>query len=78
MTRRLAADQALGLPFQMVGHDAASLAAQQAYFAEIEARRCHICACRHPSFGFGPPLNPKGTIWSCGSHRKEVESLLKR
>ena len=24
--------------------------------AEYEARRCHVCQCRYPPFGFGPPL----------------------
>ena len=46
-----------------------------AAMAEYEARRCIVCDCRHPSFGFGPPLhsNSKGTIWACGTHRAEVD-----
>lgn len=45
--------------------------------AEHEARRCAVCGCRHPSFGFGPPLYSTGTIWACGTHRTEVERQLR-
>jgi hypothetical protein len=45
--------------------------------AEYEARRCVVCNCRHPSFGFGPPLHGKGTIWACGQHRAEVDRQLR-
>ena len=46
---------------------------------EYEARRCHVCQARHPSFGFGPPLTRKGhTLWACGTHRDEVHGMLSR
>ncbi len=45
--------------------------------AEYDARRCIVCDCRHPSFGFGPPLHSKGTIWACGTHRAEVDRQLR-
>jgi hypothetical protein len=45
----------------------------QAMMREYEARRCHICQCKYPSFGFGSPLKADGpTIWSCLVHRDEV------
>jgi hypothetical protein len=41
---------------------------------EYEARRCHICQCKFPSFGFGPPLRVGGAhIWSCRAHRDQVD-----
>ncbi len=44
---------------------------------EIEARRCHICDCKNPNFGFGPPLRwPEQTLWACGRHRLDVERLV--
>jgi hypothetical protein len=44
---------------------------------EYEARRCHVCQCKYPSFGFGFPLARKGqTIWACGTHRMEVDRML--
>jgi len=45
--------------------------------AEYETRRCVVCSCRHASFGFGPPLHCKGTIWACGTHRGEVDRQLR-
>jgi hypothetical protein len=46
---------------------------------EYETRRCHLCGCRHPSFGFGPPLVPAGrTLWACLAHRHEVDLMLTR
>ena len=48
-----------------------------AAMADYEARRCIVCNCRHPSFGFGPPLHGKGTIWACGTHRAEVDRQLR-
>jgi len=40
---------------------------------EYDARRCHICGRRYPSFGFGPPLlKAENTLWACGDHRDEV------
>jgi len=48
-----------------------------ASMAEYDRRRCVVCGCRHPSFGFGPPLHSKGTIWACGAHRTEVERQLR-
>jgi hypothetical protein len=42
-----------------------------------EARRCHICRCQHPSFGFGPPLTrPGGEIWACAKHHETVGQML--
>lgn len=44
---------------------------------EYEARRCHVCRARHPSFGFGPPLTRAGhVLWACGAHRAAVDSVL--
>ena len=40
-----------------------------------EARRCQVCQCKSPSFGFGPPLAPQ-TIWACRDHRAEVNRML--
>ena len=43
----------------------------------FEARRCHVCGCRFPAFGFGPPLTRKDqTVWACLAHRTEVERAL--
>ena len=48
----------------------------QAMMREYEARRCHICQCKYPSFGFGPPLKASDpTIWSCLTHRDEVDRI---
>jgi hypothetical protein len=48
----------------------------QAMMREYEARRCHICQCKYPSFGFGSPLKAGGpTIWSCLVHRGEVDQI---
>ena len=42
-----------------------------------EARRCRICGCRHPGFGFEPPLaRQEQELWACGPHRAEVERQL--
>ena len=42
-----------------------------------EARRCHVCRCKYPRFGFGPPLTRNnGTIWACGTHRVKVNQML--
>ena len=50
---------------------------QSEFMREYESRRCHICRCRHPSFGFGPPLTKPGhTIWACLAHLAEVNRLL--
>jgi hypothetical protein len=44
---------------------------------EYEARRCHVCGARYPSFGFGPPLTRMGVvIWACSAHRDEVNRRL--
>ncbi len=44
---------------------------------EYEARRCHVCQCKYPSFGFGPPLTTKGQpLWACFEHRGFVDRLL--
>ena len=44
---------------------------------EFEARRCHVCGCRFPSLGFGPPLTRKDqTVWACLAHRAELERIL--
>jgi hypothetical protein len=42
---------------------------------EYEARRCHICQCRFPPFGFGLPLTGR-TLWACMPHRDEVDRLV--
>jgi hypothetical protein len=42
---------------------------------EYAARRCHICQCRFPTFGFGLPLTGR-TLWSCMPHRDEVDRLV--
>ncbi len=48
--------------------------AENATVQEIEARRCHICGCKNPNFGFGPPLRrPEQGLWACGRHRLDVE-----
>lgn len=44
--------------------------------ADYETRRCAVCGCRNPPFGFGPPLSRQGTIWACGAHRDEVNRQL--
>jgi hypothetical protein len=49
---------------------------KQAMRDEYEARRCCICQCRHPGFGFGPPMT-RETIWACGKHQAEVEAKLR-
>lgn len=49
---------------------------QSELMREYDSRRCHICRCRHPSFGFGPPLTKPGhTLWACLAHRAEVNLL---
>lgn len=50
---------------------------QSEFMREYDSRRCHICGCRHPSFGFGAPLTKPGhTIWACLAHRAQVDRLL--
>lgn len=45
---------------------------------EYEARRCQLCQCRHPSFGFGPPLTRPGQlVWACGAHQTAVARTLR-
>ena len=46
---------------------------------EYEARRCHVCQCRYPPFGFGPPLIARSeeTVWACAAHRAEVDRMLR-
>ncbi len=52
--------------------------ADSAAMQEYDARRCHLCQCRHPSFGFGPPLQTGGRVlWSCLAHRDAVERLIR-
>jgi hypothetical protein len=49
---------------------------QSEVMREYEARRCHICQCKCPPFGFGPPLATAGrVIWSCLAHRDEVDRI---
>jgi len=44
---------------------------------EYDARRCHVCHARYPSFGFGPPLTRPGRVlWACSAHRAAVDSML--
>ena len=44
---------------------------------DFEARRCHVCGCRFPAFGFGPPLTRKDqAVWACFAHRAEVQHTL--
>ena len=49
--------------------------AKAAVMYDYEARRCCVCDCRHPSFGFGPPMT-REPVWSCGAHHAEVEARL--
>ena len=45
---------------------------------EYEARRCHICQCKYPAFGFGPPLTRPGvTLWACGAHHPVLDDQLR-
>ena len=45
---------------------------------EYEARRCHVCRCKYPPFGFGPPLTPLGArLWACSAHYQDVRQLLR-
>ena len=51
--------------------------AKPATVLQYEVRRCHICRCPQPAFGFGPPLTRPGQeLWACGQHREAVEALL--
>lgn len=44
---------------------------------EAEARRCCVCGCRFPAFGFGPPLTRMDqAVWACLAHRTEVDRTL--
>jgi hypothetical protein len=49
--------------------------AKIAVMRDYEARRCCVCNCRHPSFGFGPPMT-REPVWACGAHHAEVEARL--
>jgi hypothetical protein len=49
---------------------------KQAMRDQCDARRCCICQCEHPSFGFGPPLS-REPIWACGKHQAEVAAKLR-
>jgi hypothetical protein len=41
------------------------------------ARRCHVCQCCDPPFGFGPPLTRPGVeLWACAAHRSAVDNML--
>ncbi len=45
--------------------------------SDIDRRRCQICSCKNPHFGFGPPLTRKGRpIWACFQHYRQVEDML--
>ena len=47
------------------------------WLRECEARRCHMCGCKHPCFGFGTPGSTNGkTLWACMAHRHEVDCLV--
>ena len=42
-----------------------------------EARRCHVCGCQYPPFGFAPPMTRPGTeLWACQDHKDEVRRSL--
>jgi len=49
---------------------------KEALLHDYGARRCCICQCPHPSFGFGPPMT-RETLWACGAHQSEVEARLR-
>jgi hypothetical protein len=57
--------------------DQSYAAANEVLRREQECRRCHICQCSHPPFGFGPPLT-REMIWACRVHRAEVEAMLQQ
>ena len=63
-----------------VDHSASAPSAeapQSELIREYELRRCNICQCRYPSFGFVPPMTNLGrAIWACLTHRGEVERRL--
>jgi hypothetical protein len=46
-------------------------------FAEYEARRCAVCGCRYPPFGFGPLASKGTTLWACAAHQQEVDRQLR-
>ncbi len=54
---------------------AAASASVSEAMREYDARRCHICQCRFPPFGFGLPLTGR-TLWACMPHRDEVDRLV--
>ncbi len=57
----------------------ASAPQQTEAMRDYEARCCHICRARYPSFGFGPPLTrPSATLWACSKHRAEVDRMMTR
>jgi len=42
-----------------------------------EARRCLVCGCRYPPFGFAPPMTRPGTeLWACKDHKDEFRRSL--
>jgi hypothetical protein len=49
---------------------------KETLLADYAARRCCVCDCLHPSFGFGPPMS-RTTVWACGAHQAEVEARLR-
>jgi len=51
---------------------AARRAAAEAALAEVNARRCVVCGCEGPAWGYGPPL-VKVQVWSCFAHRNQVD-----
>ncbi len=51
---------------------AARRAAAEASLAEVDARRCVICGCEGPAWGYGPPLVEQ-QVWSCFAHRNQVD-----
>jgi hypothetical protein len=53
-------------------------AVNEAAMREDGARRCCVCRCRYPFFGFGPPLARGKTLWACAAHVVEVDALIQR
>jgi hypothetical protein len=55
------------------------ITAENPVMAECGSRRCHVCRCKYPPFGFGFPLAKKGqTLWACCTHRVDVDRMLTR
>jgi hypothetical protein len=44
---------------------------------EYAARRCHVCHCRYPPFGFGSPMKLADMTRACSTHRAQVEEQLR-